>query len=97
MPIGLFSHATYDELNLRGHTGDVFLFFSDGILDATSRNGQMFGRGRLEEIIARNANRTAEELADAVFCAVSEHAEGVDAFDDQTIVVIKVKGPSGKK
>src|SRR5271169_5151650 len=36
LPIGLFSSATYEELNVRARKGDVFLFFSDGILDATS-------------------------------------------------------------
>ena len=39
LPIGLFPTATYDELNLRGQAGDVFLFISDGILDATSAQG----------------------------------------------------------
>ncbi len=97
LPIGLFPNATYDELNIRGQAGDVFLFFSDGILDATSSQGEMFGRHRLEKITRANAHRSAEELVDAIFRAVSSHAEGVETFDDQTIVVMKVKGPSAKK
>jgi sigma-B regulation protein RsbU (phosphoserine phosphatase) len=97
LPIGLFPTATYDELNLRGQAGDVFLFFSDGILDATSAEGEMFGRHRVEKIALANARGTAEELVDAIFTAVSSHAEGVEAFDDQTIVALKVKGPSAKK
>ncbi len=97
LPIGLFANATYDELNIRGQAGDVFLFFSDGILDATSSQGEMFGRHRLEKITRANAHRSAEELVDAIFRAVSSHAEGVETFDDQTIVVMKVKGPSAKK
>jgi phosphoserine phosphatase RsbU/P len=97
LPIGLFPNATYDELKLRGRAGDVFLFFSDGILDATSSQGEMFGRHRLEKVAKTNAHRSAEELVDAIFSAVSSHAEGVEAFDDQTIVALKVKGPSAKK
>ena len=97
LPIGLFNNATYDELNLRGHPGDVFLFFSDGILDATSSKGEMFGRQRLEKIVREKAHRSAEELVDTIFTAVSDHADGVEAFDDQTIVAIKVKGTSAKK
>jgi phosphoserine phosphatase RsbU/P len=97
LPIGLFPNATYDELSLGARRGDVFLFFSDGILDATSSKGEMFGRNRLREIAQANANRSAEELVDAIFTAVSSHAEGVEAFDDQTIVALKVNGPSGKK
>jgi sigma-B regulation protein RsbU (phosphoserine phosphatase) len=97
LPIGLFPNATYDELNLRARAGDVFLFFSDGILDATSSEGEMFGRRRLENVARANAQGSAEDLVDAIFKAVSSHAEGVETFDDQTIVVIKVKGPSAKK
>ena len=97
LPIGLFSTASYDELSLRGRRGDIFLFFSDGILDATSSKGDMFGRHRLEEIARAKAHRSAEELVDAIFTAVSDHAEGVEAFDDQTIVALKVKGTSAKK
>ena len=97
LPIGLFSSATYDESNLRAKPGDVFLFFSDGITDATSSAGNMFGRGRLEKVVLKNADRSADEIAQAIFDAVSEHATGVEAFDDQTIVVLKVKGTSVKK
>jgi len=97
LPIGLFPNATYDELSLRCRRGDVFLFFSDGILDATSAKGEMFGRHRLEEIAQANAGRSAEELVETLFNAVCAHAAGVEAFDDQTIVALKVKGPAGKK
>jgi sigma-B regulation protein RsbU (phosphoserine phosphatase) len=97
LPIGLFSTATYDGSNLRAKPGDVFLFFSDGITDATSSAGNMFGRGRLEKVVLKNANRSADEIAQAIFDAVSEHARGVEAFDDQTIVVLKVNGQPAKK
>jgi phosphoserine phosphatase RsbU/P len=97
LPIGLFNNATYDEINLRGHPGDLFLFFSDGILDATSSQGELFGRRRLEKIVLEKCRRSAEELVDTIFTAVSDHAEGVETFDDQTIVAVKVKGTSSKK
>lgn len=97
LPIGLFPSATYDELSLRGKPGDIFLFLSDGIFDATSSQGNMFGRGRLEKVVLKNADGSADEIAEAIFNAVSEHAEGVATFDDQTIVVLKVKAPPAKK
>ncbi len=97
LPIGLFNNATYDEITLRGQPGDLFLFFSDGILDATSSQGELFGRQRLEKIVRAKAHGSAEELVDTIFTAVSDHAEGVETFDDQTIVAIKVKGTYSKK
>jgi sigma-B regulation protein RsbU (phosphoserine phosphatase) len=97
LPIGLFPNATFEERNLRCKPGDIFLFLSDGITDAISSAGNMFGRGRLEKTVLKYADRSADEIAQAIFGAVSEHAKGVDAFDDQTIVVLKVKGPATKK
>jgi len=91
LPMGLFNHAEYDETMLRGEPGDAFIFFSDGILDATSSKGEMFGRERLERVADHNLHLSAEGLVDKLFTAVSAHAVGVDRFDDQTIVVLKVK------
>jgi sigma-B regulation protein RsbU (phosphoserine phosphatase) len=97
LPIGLFPDAEYRDLRLRAKPGDVFLFFTDGITDATSSKGRMFGRGRLEKTVLKHADRSADEIAGAIFRAVSDHAKNVEAFDDQTIVVLKVKGSPSKK
>lgn len=97
IPLGLFSTADYEERNLRTRPGDVFLFLTDGITDATSFKGSMYGRGRLEKVAIKNAHRSADEIAEAIFSAVNDHAKGVDAFDDLTIVVLKVKGTPAQK
>jgi sigma-B regulation protein RsbU (phosphoserine phosphatase) len=97
LPMGLFGHATYEDMSLQGAPGDAFILFSDGILDATSSKGEMFGRVKLEKVANQNLHRSAEELVDAIFTAACEHAEGVDAFDDQTIVVLKVKGQANQQ
>jgi sigma-B regulation protein RsbU (phosphoserine phosphatase) len=91
LPMGLFAEATYDELTFDPEPGDVFVFFSDGMTDAADANGQMFGREALENVIARNWDKTAEQLLDALFEAVTVHAAGAIPFDDQTVVVLKVK------
>ncbi len=96
LPIGLFPHAEYDSVTLEAKPGDAFIFFSDGILDATSSKGEMFGRERLEKVADQNLKLNAEALVDKLFSAVSRHAEGVDPFDDQTIVVLKVKESPAK-
>jgi sigma-B regulation protein RsbU (phosphoserine phosphatase) len=97
LPVGLFANAQYEECRLRAKPGDIFLFFSDGITDATSSTGTMFGRGRLEKVVRDETDKSANEIAQAIFDAVSRHAEGVPTFDDQTIVVLKVKGSSAKQ
>ena len=91
LPLGLFDDAEYDEFNFRAKPGDMFVFFSDGILDARNTEGELFGRQRVEQIVARCAGRPADYVVDCLFKAVEEHAAGVEAFDDQTVVAIKVK------
>ena len=95
MPLGLFDDAEYEEFSFRANPGDLFVFFSDGILDATNQAGDLFGRRRVEQIVRCSAN-SAQDIVDAIFAAVADHASGVETFDDQTVVAIRVKDDSGK-
>lgn len=94
LPLGMFDEADYDEFQFRMKSGDMFVFFSDGILDARNRKGELFGRGRTETIVAECAGKSADCVVDALFKAVAEHSAGVETFDDQTVVAIRVKGGS---
>ena len=96
LPLGLFDDADYDEFSFKAKPGEMFVFFSDGILDARNKAGDMFGRHRVEEIVAHCAEVSADCVVQSLFKAVAEHAAGVETFDDQTVVAIKVKGESGK-
>ena len=96
LPLGLFDEAEFDELSFKAKAGDLFVFFSDGILDARNRHGHSFGPERVEEIVAACASKTADCVVNEIFKAVTEHAAGVETFDDQTVVAIKVKANPGK-
>lgn len=97
LPLGLFDDADYDEFSFAAKPGDMFVFFSDGILDAQNKAHELFGRGGLEKVIAASLDLPAEEVVNAIFTAVAEHAGNEDAFDDQTVVVIRVKNNHGKR
>ena len=91
LPLGLFDDADYDEFRFNMKPGDMFVFFSDGILDARNRQGELFGRGRVEKIISECAGRSADCVVESLFKAAAEHSAGVETFDDQTVVAIMVK------
>jgi sigma-B regulation protein RsbU (phosphoserine phosphatase) len=97
LPLGLFDDADYDEFSFRAKPGDMFVLFSDGILDASNKAEELFGRERVGEIVAANPNASADALVKLIFEAVAEHASGEEAFDDQTVVAIRVKGTHGKR
>jgi sigma-B regulation protein RsbU (phosphoserine phosphatase) len=73
------------------------VFFSDGIPDARNKNGESFGSERVEAIIAGCSAKSADCVVNEIFKAVTDHAAGMEAFDDQTVVAIKVKAGPGKR
>ncbi|HLZ39972.1 MAG TPA: GAF domain-containing protein [Candidatus Sulfotelmatobacter sp.] len=97
LPLGLFDEAEYDEFEFRMKPGDMFVFFSDGMLDARNRKGELFGRGRVETIVGECADKSAACVVDSLFKAVAEHSAGVETFDDQTVVAIRVRGGTSHK
>ena len=101
LPLGLFDEADYDEFTFRMKPGDMFVFFSDGILDARNRSGDLFGRGRVEKLVGECTGQSADCVVDLLFNAVAEHSAGMETFDDQTVVAIRVKdgtpAPAKKK
>ena len=97
LPLGLFDDAEYDEFTFYAKPGDVFVFFSDGILDATNRAGDLFGRSRVEKIVEQCHNESVDCVVKRLFAAAAEHAAGMEAFDDQTVVAIKVVEKTGEK
>ncbi len=74
LPLGLFDDADYDEFTFNAKPGDKFVFFSDGILDARNEAGDLFGRSRVEQIVANSDGISAEGLVNSLFDAVAEHA-----------------------
>jgi sigma-B regulation protein RsbU (phosphoserine phosphatase) len=97
LPAGLFDEAEYDEFTFNAKPDDMFVFFSDGILDARNRDGEMFGRTGVERVVASCTAQSPECVVNSLFQAVEEHAAGEDTFDDQTVVAIKVKGSASKR
>ncbi len=96
LPMGLFPDAEYDEVTFNAKPGDMFVFFSDGITDAINHAGVMFGREHLEKVVARNCDKSAQAVVDAIFTAVAKHTAGAEQFDDQTVVALKVREPVTK-
>jgi len=90
-PLGLFPDVTYDELNLATESGDAIVFVSDGILDAENATGEMYGQDRLSELLSSHHTHSAQEIADAVLADVGQFQGEQDRFDDETIIVLKVR------
>jgi sigma-B regulation protein RsbU (phosphoserine phosphatase) len=90
-PLGLFPNATYEEFNIATQPGDAIVFVSDGILDAENAQGEMYGEDRLSGMLCGHRDKPAAEIADAILADVSRFQGDQDRFDDETIIVLRVR------
>ena len=90
-PLGLFPDITYDEINLVAQPGDAIVFVSDGILDAENEKEGMYGEERLANILCGYRDEPALAIADAILEDVARFQGAKDRFDDETIIVLRVR------
>jgi serine phosphatase RsbU (regulator of sigma subunit) len=92
LPMGL-GDVPAEEAQMSLEPGDMVLFMTDGVLEARSPGGQLFGRARLERLLAEAAN-TAEVPAEIMrrLChSVLDHQRG-RLQDDATLLLVVWKG-----
>jgi sigma-B regulation protein RsbU (phosphoserine phosphatase) len=89
-PLGMFKDVSYEEFTLSTRPGDAIIFFSDGIVDAVNEREEMFGDTRLTALVTKHIKSTAQEIVDAIYQDLSTFQGGVERFDDETVIVLKV-------
>jgi sigma-B regulation protein RsbU (phosphoserine phosphatase) len=75
--------------NVNMQPGDVLVMYTDGITEAQSKTGELFGEERLQRIIALNSAASAYHIALAILEDVQHFAAGASYSDDRTLVVVK--------
>lgn len=89
VPLGLLPDREYEEISLKTKPGDMIVLYSDGVTDHLSASGEEYGRGRLATVVRANCHLSPREVIDAVLEDLDR--VNLQAFDDQTMVVLKVK------
>jgi phosphoserine phosphatase RsbU/P len=90
-PLGMFPEVTYEEFSVSTQPGDAIVFVSDGILDAENDKEEMYGEDRLAGLLCASRDRPAAEIAEEILADVSRFQGSKDRFDDETIIVLRVR------
>jgi sigma-B regulation protein RsbU (phosphoserine phosphatase) len=90
VPLGALPDVSYDERSFDLHRGDVFVFCTDGVLEAVNPSGVEFGSRRLCEVILSRRDRGARAIVDGIFEAVVAFREGQPQNDDMTAVAVTI-------
>ena len=51
----------------------------------------MFGTQRLCDLVKEHLHQSAGEIADAILHEIGQFQGGIERFDDETVVVLKVR------
>jgi serine phosphatase RsbU (regulator of sigma subunit) len=74
-------------------SGDYAIFFSDGLTEARSPDGEEYGYDALlaTAMGAASANATPRAMRDAIFESIDRFSKGVPPMDDSTLVILRWK------
>ncbi|MEX0865066.1 MAG: SpoIIE family protein phosphatase [Acidimicrobiia bacterium] len=89
MPLGLMAEMTYEEKTYRLGDGELMVLTSDGITEAHSPEGEMYGFARLMARIASRPGDQVGVVASMIADLERWTGPGADQEDDITLVVIR--------
>ncbi|MEQ8768866.1 MAG: SpoIIE family protein phosphatase, partial [Planctomycetota bacterium] len=90
LPLGVYCEARFQQFEATAAPGDVFLIYSDGITEAASSDGDLYGQERLEAALLDNCRRPSTEIAESIRDSVITFAGTNGVRDDLSCVVVRV-------
>jgi phosphoserine phosphatase RsbU/P len=88
--IGVKPSVIFEECSIELVKGDVLLFYTDGLIEATNREGELFGAQRICNHLKALHHLPAKDIIDSFYSAVTKYT-GLEAFqDDISLVILKI-------
>jgi len=89
-PLGVGLPADFVTMTAPLAAGDLWVFLSDGIVEATDPKGDQFGFERLENILRDAAGSGARALCDRILSEWRTFTGGDSPEDDRTLIVLEI-------
>ena len=91
--IGLLPDAQFRVERAAMGAGDLLFAYTDGVTEARSPQGEMFGEARLRALREAHAGEAADDLLAAIETAVQRFIDGGEPTDDVTMLAVKRQLP----
>lgn len=95
-PIGLLENIVVAENEFDLAEGDTLFLFTDGVVEAINRKEELFGVKRLLKVLDDNKMKPLKEMLSNVKLAISEYEEGLEQYDDVTMLTLRFKKRDNK-
>ncbi len=87
---GIFA-KTLEEVERHLDSGDILVFYTDGLTEAMNSHNQLYGLSRLSEILLQNHHLTADDLKATIVNDLHVFLQDNSPQDDITLVLLKIK------
>jgi len=91
--VGIFADSKYTEETVHAKAGDVFVAYTDGIVESVNEYGEEFGELRLAQLIQENRGLNADALKEVIVSQVLSWTFAEERDDDMTLIIAKVIDP----
>ncbi len=91
LALGVIADFEYERQLYEGlKEHQLIILTTDGVFERANKQGELFGKESLKDVIRKFADQPAEEIVSALFEAIEDFADGNPSEDDVTVVIIKL-------
>lgn len=87
--VGAFPFSRFTESKMELRSGDLLIWYTDGITEPENEYGEMFGEERLIEFIAKNSERQDPSIIETLMESVRQWTGSPELSDDMTVVLAR--------
>jgi len=88
-PLGLLD-SDYSGNQVSFYSGDIFIFFTDGVTEARNRSAHLYGNDRFVSVVEKHRSASAQEILTAIEKDLRGFEPVYRQSDDITCIVLKV-------
>jgi len=90
--LGIEKHVAFADMKVKLETGDIVVFYTDGVTETENGAGEMFGVERLGQAVSDHRGEGPEAMISSVLGTLARFGGGREHEDDLTLVVMKLTG-----
>ncbi len=92
LSVGKLFEDSLEEKKIMMKAGDVCVFYTDGVTESRSADGEEFGYERLMSVVEEKRSASAEEIKEEIIQRVWSYTDAQGYDDDLTVFVVKWNG-----
>ena len=91
LPLGVLAETDYPQAHMPLSSGDRFVLYTDGVIEAPSPDGELFGLERLLDVLNHHCDGTLPQTKHAILAALRAHTGGPLSHDDVTVLAFEIR------